>query len=142
MTPTHTSPKAWIGLLALLVAIKAIALLLDPAVRYFLGDSATYIHAALVATPPPDRSYTYPLLIRALALPWASLPVAPRRVPFDGIGVALLAFAILRDAFALDARIAGALALIVVTVVTMMRTRVSPMWLVGLGALAGMAGWV
>ncbi len=113
MTPTNPSPKAWIGLLALLVAIKAIALFFDPTVRYFLGDSATYIHAALVATPPMDRSYTYPLLIRAVALPWASLVPLLVFQAVCGIGVALLAFAILRDTFALDARIAAAFALIV-----------------------------
>lgn len=43
---------------------------------------------------------------------------------------------------ALPAHRWGALALIVVTVVTMMRTRISPMWLIGLGALVGMLGWV
>jgi chromate transporter len=36
----------------------------------------------------------------------------------------------------------GALALVLVTLVAMMRTRLSPMWLVALGALAGGAGWV
>lgn len=36
----------------------------------------------------------------------------------------------------------GALALIVVSVVTMLRTRLGPMWLVALGAMAGAAGWV
>ena len=36
----------------------------------------------------------------------------------------------------------GALALVVVTVAAMLRTRLSPMWLVALGALAGAAGWI
>jgi chromate transporter len=36
----------------------------------------------------------------------------------------------------------GALALIVVTVLTMFRTRLSPMWLVALGMTAGALGWV
>jgi len=36
---------------------------------------------------------------------------------------------------------AGALALIAVTLVVMMRTRLSPMWLVGLGAAVGAMGW-
>ncbi len=36
----------------------------------------------------------------------------------------------------------GALALIVVSVVTMLRTRLSPMWLVALGTLAGAFGFV
>ena len=36
----------------------------------------------------------------------------------------------------------GSLALIVVSVVVMLRTRISPMWLVGLGAVVGATGWV
>ena len=36
----------------------------------------------------------------------------------------------------------GALALIAITVLLMLRTRLSPMWLVALGALAGALGWV
>jgi chromate transporter len=36
---------------------------------------------------------------------------------------------------------AGAVALIVLTVLVMWRTRLSPMWLIALGALAGAAGW-
>jgi len=35
----------------------------------------------------------------------------------------------------------GAALLIVISVVVMMRTKLSPMWLVGLGALAGALGW-
>jgi chromate transporter len=36
----------------------------------------------------------------------------------------------------------GALALVSVTIVAMLRTRLSPMWLVALGAIAGGAGWI
>ncbi len=36
----------------------------------------------------------------------------------------------------------GAIALIAVSVVVMLRTRLSPMWLVGLGAVVGALGWV
>ncbi|MEP7301464.1 MAG: chromate transporter [Caldimonas sp.] len=39
-------------------------------------------------------------------------------------------------------RALGALALIAVSVVVMARTRLSPMWLVGLGAVVGALGWV
>ena len=41
-----------------------------------------------------------------------------------------------------DARALGALGLIAVSIVVMMRTRLSPMWLVGLGAVVGALGWV
>ena len=36
----------------------------------------------------------------------------------------------------------GALALVATSVVVMLRTRISPMWLVGLGAVVGALGWV
>jgi chromate transporter len=36
----------------------------------------------------------------------------------------------------------GAVGLIVVTVLAMLRTRLSPLWLVALGAVAGVMGWV
>ena len=36
----------------------------------------------------------------------------------------------------------GAVALIVISVLVMMRTRLSPMWLVALGAVVGALGWV
>ena len=36
----------------------------------------------------------------------------------------------------------GAIALVVVAIVAMMRTRISPMWLVALGAIVGALGWV
>jgi chromate transporter len=36
----------------------------------------------------------------------------------------------------------GALALVAVSIAAMLRTRLSPMWLVGIGALVGALGWV
>ena len=36
----------------------------------------------------------------------------------------------------------GAIGLVVISVVAMLRTRLSPMWLVALGAAAGVLGWV
>ncbi len=36
----------------------------------------------------------------------------------------------------------GTLALIAVSIVAMLRTRVSPMWIVGLGAVVGVFGWI
>ncbi len=41
-----------------------------------------------------------------------------------------------------DLRAIGAIGLIVVSIVVMLRTRISPMWLVGLGAVVGALGWV
>ena len=41
-----------------------------------------------------------------------------------------------------DLRAFGAIGLIVVSIAVMLRTRISPMWLVGLGAVVGALGWV
>jgi chromate transporter len=40
-----------------------------------------------------------------------------------------------------SARGAGAVALIVISIALMLRTRLSPIWMVGLGAMAGALGW-
>ena len=51
--------RTWF-VVALLLAIKLIGLWLDPVPRFFLGDSASYVHAALTDWFPSDRSFTYP----------------------------------------------------------------------------------
>ena len=48
-------------------------ILIDDRVRLFMGDSATYLGSAVSLHVPPDRSYTYPLLIRAIAAPFGSI---------------------------------------------------------------------
>lgn len=49
-----------------LVAVKLALLALDPQVRFFFGDSASYVHAALTGWVPPDRSPTYPMLLQSM----------------------------------------------------------------------------
>ena len=41
-----------------------------------------------------------------------------------------------------DLRAFGAIGLVIVAIAVMMRTRISPMWLVALGAVVGALGWV
>lgn len=55
--------REWFGVLLLLVSIKMIALLLDPQLRVFMGDSESYLQAAMTTWNPPDRSITYPWLL-------------------------------------------------------------------------------
>lgn len=50
-------------LLALVLAAKGLFLLLDPNLRLFMGDSASYLYAAISDWSPPDRSPTYPFLV-------------------------------------------------------------------------------
>src|SRR5690606_28313150 len=66
---------AWAGALLLAVAVlKAAAILLDPQIRLFLGDSASYLFAARSDEwLPGDRSFTYPLLLESLVRPTGSL---------------------------------------------------------------------
>ncbi|QBB70548.1 hypothetical protein ELE36_09325 [Pseudolysobacter antarcticus] len=61
------------GLLLGLVMIKLIVLLIDPNVHLFLGDSASYLYSAVNNNTPPDRSFTYPLMIFVTAVRSESL---------------------------------------------------------------------
>ena len=55
-----------------LIAIKAAWLCCDAVPRLFLGDSARTLYAASHDWLPPDRSFTYPWLLRCLVMPWQS----------------------------------------------------------------------
>lgn len=99
-------------LIAGLVAIKGLLLLLDPTVRLFMGDSASYLHSAYADWIPQDRSYTYPLFIRLVAVPLQSLTPLLLAQSFLGICTALLLFRMLQRAFGVDDRIAAMAALV------------------------------
>ena len=77
MSLSHRAPEAGIPsptrealqVLGAVLLVKLLLLALDRNLRFFMGDSASYLHAALSDWVPPDRSFTYPELVR-LAL-WA-----------------------------------------------------------------------
>lgn len=56
-----------------IICIKLAFLLLDSHPAYYLGDSQAYIGTALIHYIPPDRSFMYGLLIRAIVVPTHSL---------------------------------------------------------------------
>lgn len=92
--------------LALLLALKGAFLLVDPNLRLFMGDSASYLHAALSDWDPPDRSFVYPMLVEWSAVATQSaLSLVLLQTLFGVIG-ALLAYWMLRRAAGVDARIA------------------------------------
>ncbi|MBN8482236.1 MAG: hypothetical protein J0L88_11670 [Xanthomonadales bacterium] len=95
---------------AVLVAAKLVLLAIDPAPRMFLGDSASYLHAAATGWVPPDRSYAYPLFIRLVTHHDASLLPLLLAQSMLGVATALIMLRILAGAFGLDARIAAAMA--------------------------------
>ncbi|MBX3726578.1 MAG: hypothetical protein KF823_11760 [Xanthomonadales bacterium] len=57
---------ATIALAVAVLLTKLAVLALDPEVRFFFGDSGSYVHAALTGWVPPDRSPTYPLLVASM----------------------------------------------------------------------------
>lgn len=66
-------PLAEAGLgLACLLAVKAALIAVDPSLRFYFGDSATYYFAAIDGWIPVDRSFTYPWLLRYAVLPTGS----------------------------------------------------------------------
>lgn len=99
-------------LVAGLVGIKGLSLLLDPTVRLFMGDSASYLHSAYADWIPTDRSYTYPLFIRLVAMPFRSLTPLLLAQSCLGLCTALLLFRMLQRAFGVDIRIAAAVAFV------------------------------
>lgn len=70
--PDRWSPPAatrWLAIVSTvlgIVLVKLCLLMLDPQVRLFMGDSGTYLFSAITRGVPSDRSFTYPLLIRAI----------------------------------------------------------------------------
>ncbi|GAA0721737.1 hypothetical protein [Dokdonella soli] len=93
----HVSAAA--GALAAVVFAKFLLLLLDPQIRLFMGDSATYLFSAVSHATPPDRSFTYPMLIGETAGRSGSLVSLLLAQTVFGIAAALCLHFTLRTAF-------------------------------------------
>lgn len=107
--------REWLLALAVVVAIKLAWLALDAQVRVFMGDSASYLYYATIREAPPDRSFTYPLLIRWFALPFGEArPMLVAQTVF-GIFTALFVFGTLRTMLAVRFGIALAAAAFIAT---------------------------
>lgn len=104
--------KAIAILILVVLGLKAMFLLLDPTLRLFMGDSASYLHSAYADWVPGDRSYTYPLFIRLVAMPSPSLTPLLLAQCFLGACTALLLFRLLQQIFELDARVAALIAIV------------------------------
>jgi hypothetical protein len=101
-------------LVSVCVALKIALLLLDDHVRLFLGDSGTYLWSAVSLQMPTDRSYTYPLFIRAVALPFTSMTPLLWAQTLSGVATALMIAWLLRCVFAVRRCVAFAAALLVI----------------------------
>jgi hypothetical protein len=85
-----------VAALAIIATLKLVVLVLDPTARVFLGDSGSYLHAALTDWVPPDRSFTYPWLLRASAVLAGSIHALVALQSLLGIASGLLLFGLLR----------------------------------------------
>lgn len=83
-------------LAAWLLALKCLLLMVDPHLRIFLGDSASYLHAAATGWVPPDRSFTYPWLVSATAVATRSAFSLVMLQSLFGVATCLLLFWMLR----------------------------------------------
>lgn len=101
-----TQRLRWLRALLLLLAIKAAWLSCDAIPRVFLGDSASYLLAATSDWMPPGRSFTYPLLLRALVMPWQSPYALIVVQSLTGVASAWLLWLLLRRRFGVSETVA------------------------------------
>lgn len=94
-------------LAALLLLLKCLLLIADPHLRVFLGDSASYLHAAATGWIPPDRSFTYPGLVAATAVATRSAFSLILLQTLFGVASCLLMFWMLRRVAGLGFRAAA-----------------------------------
>ena len=96
----------WLRALLLLSAIKAVWLYCDAIPRVFLGDSASYMLAAMSDWMPPDRSFTYPWLLHFLVMPWQSPYALIVVQSLAGVASAWLLWLVLRRRFGVSDTVA------------------------------------
>lgn len=103
-------PLWWLFVAILLLKLALLAI--DPQMRFFFGDSQSYLWSAESGWIPPDRSFTYPYLIRATAVATHWLPALAIAQSACGALVAVVLFHLLTVPFGLDRRIALAISLL------------------------------
>ena len=108
----HWRAELW-RLLALVLALKSLFLLLDPNLRLFMGDSASYLYAAISEWSPPDRSVTYPVLVAWSAVRAQSAFALVMLQTLMGVVACMLVYWILRRAAGLSAQLATLTAVLV-----------------------------
>ncbi|MEJ2697032.1 MAG: hypothetical protein P8013_10325 [Candidatus Sulfobium sp.] len=83
----------WLLFIFSVLCVKLLIFLLDPLPMFFLGDSASYIQTAVNGWIPPDRSFTYGFIIRAVAVAVHSLtPLVTLQVFTSGINAIVVAY--------------------------------------------------
>lgn len=102
--------REWLAVATLVLVAKLAWIALDPTLRVFMGDSASYLHSADTGVPPTDRSFVYPLLLRWFALPADDLAPVLWGQTLLGTATALVAFGMLRTWMSVGFPVAAAAA--------------------------------
>jgi hypothetical protein len=67
--PSRSEARAGLLRVTLIVLLaKCLLLVVDPNLRFFMGDSGTYLHTAITGWIPPDRSFLYGWMVGATAI--------------------------------------------------------------------------
>jgi hypothetical protein len=111
--PAHDERRFRATLLLACLTLKALMIAVDAHVRLFMGDSATYLWAAVRAGAPADRSFTYPLFIRLVSLSIGSIDALLWAQSLCGIATAAMAAWLLREVYAVRRPLVLAAALLV-----------------------------
>ena len=80
----------WLVLTLVLILLKFIVYVYDSDPQAFFGDSGSYLTTALSKWIPPDRSFVYGFVVRALILNSHSLNSVVAFQTLAGVGTALL----------------------------------------------------
>ena len=99
--------------LATCIIAKLVLILLDGHVRIFMGDSATYLWSAVSLQVPSDRSFTYPLMIRATVEASGSIVALLGLQTLCGVATSMMIYGILRRMFAVSLWISAVAALLI-----------------------------
>ena len=99
-----STDQQWGAFLALVLFLKFCLLLVDPSPKFYMGDSGSYISTATSGTIPPDRSFVYGYVVRALAVwPTSLTPLLLCQALLSG-ATAIMVAVICRSIFCLSPR--------------------------------------
>jgi len=99
-----STDQQWGAFVALILFLKFCLLLVDPSPKFYMGDSGSYISTATSGTIPPDRSFVYGYVVRALAVwPSSLTPLLLCQALLSG-GTAIMVAVICRSIFCLSPR--------------------------------------
>lgn len=99
---------SWPWMLLAVLLVKAAWLAVDAQPRFFMGDSGSYLHAAVQESILTDRSWLYPMIVHLLSVRTGSLWPLILAQTLAGVAVAMLVYAGLRRLGGVSPKLAAA----------------------------------